>query len=244
MVPKKRSMRRITSGRLARLDGGADLVGEGGEGRAVLRAVGGVAAHGGGEVLVAEVEDGEADLLVLLGDAGAQMGAADGDLAAAGGEALVRVAVQVEAEELAVLRVAAEDGADGIVRAHLVEADAQSGDEAAVDVWRRRPSRGGWIWRGRESPGSASSSAAPAGPKSLAGELQHAAGVGDDLDGLDAGDLIEEPAATGVHELGVAFELEQFEQGDALFGREDVGGVPVRRSGRLEAAERSRTMSM
>ena len=51
------------------------------------------------------------------------------------------------------------------------------------------------------------------------GELQDAAGVGDDLHGLDAGDLVEEPAATGVHELGVAFELEQFEGGDALVRR-------------------------
>ena len=86
-------------GKIGALDGRADVVGEGGKGRAVLRAVGGVAAHGGGEVLVAQVQHGEADLLVLLGDAGAQMGAADGDLAAAGGEALVGVAVQVEAEE-------------------------------------------------------------------------------------------------------------------------------------------------
>ena len=45
-----------------------------------------VAADGGGEVLVAEVEDGEADLLGLLGDAGADVGAAERDLAAAGGE--------------------------------------------------------------------------------------------------------------------------------------------------------------
>ena len=100
-----------------------------------------------------------------------------------------------------------------------------AGDVAAVDARRRRPSRGGWIWRGRGSPGSWSSSAAPGGAEELGGELQHAAGVGDDLDGLDAGDLVEEPAATGVHELGVAFQLEQFKQGDALFGREDARGV-------------------
>jgi hypothetical protein len=45
------------------------------------------------------------------------------------------------------------------------------------------------------------------------------------LDGLDAGDIIEEPAATGVHELGVAFEFEQFQQSDALFGRDVPLGV-------------------
>ena len=59
----------------------------------------------------------------------------------------------------------------------------------------------------------------------LGGELEDAAGVGDDLDGLDAGDLVEEPAAGGVHELGVAFELEEFEDGDALGCGERVGGV-------------------
>ena len=47
-----------------------------------------------------------------------------GDAAAAGGEDLVAVAVDVEAEELAVLGVAAEDGADGVVGADLFEADA------------------------------------------------------------------------------------------------------------------------
>jgi hypothetical protein len=42
--------------------------------------------------------------------------------------------VQVEAEELAVLGVAAEDGADGVVGADLFEADADAGDVAAVDL--------------------------------------------------------------------------------------------------------------
>ena len=48
-------------------------------------------------------------------------------------------------------------------------------------------------------------------PKSCCGELQHARGVGDDLHGLDAGDVVEEPAAAGVHELGVALHLHQLE---------------------------------
>ena len=56
-------------------------------------------------------------------------------------------------------------------------------------------------------------------------ELKDAAGVGDDLDGLDAGDLVEEPAAAGVHELGVALQLQEFEDGDALLGGERMGGV-------------------
>ncbi len=63
------------------------------------------------------------------------------------------------------------------------------------------------------------------GAEELGGELEDASGVGDDLDGFDAGDVVEEPAAAGVHELGVALELEEFEDGDALGGGEGAGGV-------------------
>ena len=61
----------------------------------------------------------------------------------------------------------------------------------------------------------------------LGGELEDAAGVGDDLDGLDAGDLVEEPAAGGVHELGVALELHELEDAGAFFGGEGAEGVSV-----------------
>ncbi len=53
-------------------------------------------------------------------------------------------------------------------------------------------------------------------------ELQDAGGVGDDLYRFDAGDLVEEPSATGVHELGVAFELHQLEGRDPLIRIEIV----------------------
>ena len=111
-------------GEVGAADGGADLGGEGGEGVDLCGVGGVVALDGGGEVLVAEVEDGEADGLGLFGDAGADEGAAEGDASAAGGEDLVGVAVEVEAEELAVLGVGAEDGADGVVGADGFEADA------------------------------------------------------------------------------------------------------------------------
>jgi hypothetical protein len=70
-------------GEVGAAGGAADVCGEGGECGDVGGVVGAVAADGGGEVLVAEVEDGEADLLGLLGDAGADVGAAEGDLAVA-----------------------------------------------------------------------------------------------------------------------------------------------------------------
>ena len=112
-------------------DGGADLGGEAGEGVGVG---GVVAADGGGEVLVAEMEDGVADLFGFLGDAGADAGAAERDFAAAGGEDLVRVAMEREAEEFAVFGVGAEDGGDGVVGADLFEADLHAGDVAGVDL--------------------------------------------------------------------------------------------------------------
>ncbi len=124
-------MRRMTSGRLALRMAARTSAVKAVEGDLVG---GGVAADGGGEVLVAEVEDGVADFLGLLGDAGADAGAAERDLAAAGGEDLVGVAVDVEAEELAVLRVVAEDGGDGVVGADLLEADLHAGDVAGVDL--------------------------------------------------------------------------------------------------------------
>src|SRR5947209_8977081 len=43
----------------------------------------------------------------------------------------------------------------------------------------------------------------------LFGDLNHAPGILNHLHSLDAGKLIEEPAATGVHEHGVALEFHQ-----------------------------------
>ena len=64
----------------------------------------------------------------------------------------------------------------------------------------------------------------------LGGELQDAAGVGDDLHGLDAGDVVEEPAAAGVHEHGVALELHEHEGAGAFFFVELVLGVRAEKS--------------
>ena len=135
------------------------------------------------------------------------------------------VAVDVEAEELAVFGVGAEDGADGVVGADLFEADAHAGDVAAVDFGSVADLGDVGSWRGRGCRGRSASRAAPGVAEELGGELEDAAGVGDDLHGLDAGDLVEEPAAGGVHELGVALELEEFEDGDALVGVRVAGGV-------------------
>ncbi len=155
-------------GEIGAAHGGADFGGEGVEGGDLVGVGGVVALDGGGEVLVAEMEDGEADVFGLLGDAGVDEGAAEGDAAAAGGEDFVAVAVDVEAEELAVLGVGAEDGADGVVGADLFEADLHAGDVAAVDLGAVADlgDVAFGLWRGCR--GSRFRGAAPGSPKSLA----------------------------------------------------------------------------
>ncbi len=172
------------------------------------------------------MEDGEADVLGLFGDAGVDESATDGDAAAAGGEDLLAFAVDVEAEELAVLGVGAEDGADGVVGADLLEADLHAVDVAAVDLGSVAD-LGDIAFGFGEDVEEVFFEGDAGFAEELGGELEDAAGVGDDLHGLDAGDLVEEPAAGGVHELGVAFELQEFEGGDAFGFGERAGGVLV-----------------
>ena len=216
-------------GEIGAADGGADVGGEGVEGFDFGGVLGVVALDGGGEILVAEMEDGEADVFVLFGDAGVDEGASDGDAAAAGVEDLLAFAVDVEAEELAVFGVGAEDGADGVVGADLFEADLHAVDVAAID-FGSVADLGDIAFAFGEDVEEVVFEVDAGLAEELGGELEDAAGVGDDLHGLDAGDLVEEPAAGGVHELGVAFELEEFEGGDAFGFGELAGGVLVRRS--------------
>jgi len=203
-------------------DGGAE-VGEAGD---LLGIFGVELADGGGEVLVAEVEDGVGDLFGLLGDLGAELRATEGEAAAAGGEDLVTFAADVEAEDLAGLGVLTEDGGDGVVGSDLFEADAEAGDVAAVDLGSAAEFGDVAFGFGEEIEEGGFEGGAD-GTEEAGGELENAAGVGDDLNGLDAGDLVEEPAAGGVHELGVAAELHDLPDGGAFFGGELAGGVLV-----------------
>ena len=163
------------------------------------------------------MEDGEADLFGFFGDAGAEGGAAESYAAAAGGEKVVGVAGDVEAEEIAGLGGAAEHGADGVVGADVLEIEAGAGDETAVDF-----GSGADLWDvgfGFFEEGEEVGFEGGCGwAEEVLRELDDAAGVGDDLHGFEAGDIVEEPAAGGVHELGVAFELEEFEENYAFSG--------------------------
>jgi len=199
----------------------------------------GVTLDGCGEVLVSEVEDGEADVFALLGDARAERGSTDGEAATAGGHDVVGVTVDIEAEDVAGVGITPEDRADGVMGADAFEVEAAGVDEAAIDI-------GAGAKVGIVAPGAGEDlkeigfercGGSPhlrieiqdtwtrGNRKKLVGELDDATSVGDDLYGLDAGDVVEEPTAGGVHELGVALELEEFERGDAFRGGEGACGV-------------------
>jgi len=132
--------------------------------------------------------------------------------------------LDVEAEELVGLVVAAEHGADGVVGADVFEVEASAGDEAAIDFgsvadfWHV----GFGLLKEFEELGF---EVGTGFAEELGGELKDAAGVGDDLHGFYAGDVVKEPAAGGVHELGMAFELQELKCGDALGRSELVRGV-------------------
>ena len=52
--------------------------------------------------------------------------------------------------------------------------------------------------------------------KNLHRQLQHARRISDHLHGLDAGDVVKEPSAAGVHELRVALHLHQLKGAHAF----------------------------
>ena len=135
-------------------------------------------------------------------------------------------AADVEAEELSVFGVVAEDGADGVVGAALLEADTEVFDVAAVDLGSVADLGEVALGLGEEFQKSGLEVGA-FGAEEAAGELEHAAGVGDDLHGLNAGDLVEEPAARGVHELGMTLELHELPDNGAFGVGEVAGGVGV-----------------
>ena len=64
------------------------------------------------------------------------------------------------------------------------------------------------------------------GAADVAGELQGPGGVLDDLDGLDVGDVVEEPAVAREDEHGVALHLEELEDPDLVLRRERARDVP------------------
>ncbi len=62
-------------------------------------------------------------------------------------------------------------------------------------------------------------------PEDLPGKLHDAAGVLEDLDRFDPGDLVEEPPAARVHEHGMPLDLHQLERPGLPLRRQLPGGV-------------------
>ena len=95
--------------------------------------------------------------------------------------------------------------------ADLLEADLHLRDEAAINLCTIAELRDVALCVGKDLEELLFERGAGFAEE-LGGELEDTAGVGDDLHGLDAGDLVEEPSAGGVHELRMAFELHQLER--------------------------------
>ena len=134
---------------------------------------------------------------------------------AAGGVNVVRDAANVEAEKVGLIGKRGEDGTDGVVGGDLFEMQLHGIDAFFVDL--RAVARGRIVGVGfgqsRQKRGLERRRLLA---KNLRRELQYARGVGNDLHGLDAGDVVKEPAATGVHELSMALHLHQLERADAF----------------------------
>ena len=177
----------------------------------------------GGDVLVAEVENAEGHGFGGFGDLAADERLADDEAHAAGHDRIPGEAAHGVAEEVGLVGIAGEDGTDGVMGGDLLEADLHAADVAVVDGGAVLLFGDVTFCCGElvdeflfEGGGTLA--------EELGGELQDAAGVGDDLHGLDAGDVVEEPAAAGVHEHGVALELHEHEGAGAFFFVELVAG--------------------
>ena len=139
---------------------------------------------------------------------------------AAGGRDVVGDAADVEAEQVSLFGKGGKDRADGVVGCHLFQLQLHRGYAFLVDL--RAVAGGGHVGAGLgeagQKRGLERSGLLAEEPLR---ELQHARGIGDDLHGFDAGDVVKEPAATGVHELGVTLHLHELKRAD-LFGLRSV----------------------
>ena len=139
---------------------------------------------------------------------------------------LLKVALPVDVPgRLAPVRfaVALDEVADGEVRGDAARRDARLPRGAQEDV--RAAATVGDVAPG---PGEYFDEATDGGFESgLAHQLDGAARVPQRLQGLDAGDVVEEPAAARVHRQRRALRFEQSERAHLLVAQERVRGVPA-----------------
>jgi hypothetical protein len=178
------------------------------------------------DVVIAEVQDAEAKDIGVAGDFEGDPGAADEEAIFAGGELLAIFALAGEGIDAGAFGVIFEEGTDGVVGADFFAVDDGWADELFVDTEA--------VAVFGDIAASLSEELEELGfeikVKEIASELEGAAGVLDDLDGFDAGEFVEEPAATGVHEHGVALEFEEADGGDPVILGQGLTGVALEES--------------
>jgi hypothetical protein len=93
--------------------------------------------------------------------------------------------MHIETEQFAIFGIVAEDGRDGVVRAHLFEPDLHAGDVAGVDLGA--VFQVGDVGLGQSEDAQELRFERCAGcAEELRRQLQHATRIGDDLDRFDA----------------------------------------------------------
>jgi hypothetical protein len=175
------------------------------------------------DVVIAEVKDTEAEDIGVAGDFEGDFGAADEEPGFTGDEFLPVLALASEGIDAGCIGIVFEEGADGVMGADFFAIDDGGPDKLFIDS--TAVAIFGDVAAGLGE--SIQERGFEIEVKEIAGELEGAAGVLDDLDGFDAGDFVEEPAATGVHEHGVALEFEQTDGGDPFIRRERMMGMAM-----------------
>ena len=111
------------------------------------------------------------------------------------------------------------------MRHHLLQVDDHGPDGFIVDVAAVLPLRIVAL-RLCETIGKALFEHAACRRKKRCRQLQHAGRIGDDLHRLDAGDIVEEPAAAGVHQHRVPLQLHEIQGAHALLCAQRADAVP------------------
>ena len=138
------------------------LAGKSLEGGRVLRVI---ALHGCGNVLIAKVQHGKGEALLIAGNCADNLDPAQRQPSPAGGVNVVGVAPDTEAEQVGLLGKGGKDGADSVVRRHLLQAQLLGVDLLFVDVWRRRRPQRRWSGPRPGAPERPVPAARPASPK-------------------------------------------------------------------------------
>lgn len=165
--------------------------------------------HAAGQVMLAEIKNCVGEGGRFEGDFGTDASASDSESGFTGGKCPAILFFKVVDINVGACGVGAKDGADRVMGDGFLPIDHGGLDEFVVDD----PAVGVVgniafsLFEAFEEAGF------EVEIEEFAGELNGAGGVLNDLNGFESGEFVKEPAATGVHEQGVALEFHQFEDG-------------------------------